>query len=72
MAVQAQQLPVAAVFGIEIMVVIAMVYCQLVQVFAVELATAAATYMRIHLQCPFAIAFVAVIAGTMRARHQAV
>src|SRR5690606_30505696 len=57
--VHAQQLPVAAVGRVVVVVVVAMVDCQLLQVGAGEIARAAAAGPRIHLQGALAVALLA-------------
>jgi hypothetical protein len=55
MAVDAQQLPVASVGGIVVVVVIAMMHGQLTQFFPFKLTATAPAHMRIHFQSLLAI-----------------
>ena len=65
-AVNAQQLPIAAVGRIVTVVVVAVMHRQLLQVGAGELARATAADPRIHLQRPLAIALVALFGTAPR------
>ena len=58
-AVDAQQLPVAAIRRVVIMVVVAMMHRELLQIVAGELARATGTDPRVELQRPLAIALLA-------------
>ena len=63
-AVETQQFPVGAIFGVVVMVVIAVVHGQLADALAAELAGAATADPRVHLQGFLAIAcFPALVAG---------
>jgi hypothetical protein len=53
--VHAQQLPVTAIRWVVVVIMIAMVHGQFVQIFTVEFSCATATDMRIQLECLFAI-----------------
>ena len=71
-AVEAQQLPVAAVGRIEFVVVIAVVDGQLMPGGVVELARAAAADPRLHLHRLLAVAEVALVGGSYRVGDDAV
>mgnify|MGYP006195380819 CR=1 FL=1 len=77
-AVHAQQLPVAAVGRIEIVVVVAVVHGEFLHVGAGELARTAAADPRVHLQRALAIALVALLGVAitecvaMLARHETI
>ena len=62
-AIDTQQLPIAAIRRIIIMIVVAVVYRQLLQIFAVELARATTADPWIHFQRPAAVAPFALIAS---------
>ena len=61
MTIDAQQLPVAAVFRVVVVIVIAMVDRELAQIAAVELARATAADPRIHGQRAVAITLAALV-----------
>jgi ABC-type enterochelin transport system permease subunit len=69
MAINAQILPVAAVQGIVVVVVVLVVYRQQVQILPRELATAAAAHPGVELQRYLAIALHAVVALAAGARY---
>jgi len=71
-AIHAQQLPVAAVRRVAVVVVVAMVHGQLLQIGAGELARAAPAEPRIHLQRALAIALVALFGIAPRLGDDAV
>src|SRR5690606_30770279 len=72
MAVHAQQLPVAAVGRVVVVVVVAVVDRQFLHVGAGELARAAAADPRVHLQRPLAVAFLALGGRATRVGDDAV
>ena len=69
MTIQAQQLPVAAVRWIIVMVVVLMVDREFLHVRVVELPRAPATDPRIHLQRLAPVRLLALILGPPRIRH---
>jgi len=71
-AVDAQQLPVAAVGRVVVVVAVAVMHGQLLHVGARELARAAAADPRIQLQRPLAVRSLALLAGAPRLGDQAV
>src|SRR3546814_13208769 len=70
--VHAQQFPVATVGRVEIVIVIAVVYGQLLQVGAGELTRAATADPRIHFQRALTIALVALLGIAPRLGHDAI
>ena len=62
-AIDTQQLPIAAIRWIIIMIVVAVVYRQLLQIFSVELTRTTTADPGIHFQGPAAVASLALIAS---------
>ena len=71
-AVEAQQFPVAAVGWIVVVVVIPVVDCEFMKVFAREFAPASSADPRIHLERLFPIALLALLSGMSGFRNGAV
>lgn len=63
MTIDTQQFPIAAIRRVVVVIMIAVVHRQLLQVFTVELARAATTDPRVHFQRPATVALLALIAG---------
>ncbi len=72
MAVETEQLPVAAVGRVVVVIVIAVVNCQLTQIRARERSSTAATGPRIDLQRSLAVALGALIGSAPRFGHDAI
>ena len=68
-AIQAQQLPVAAVERIVVVIVVAVMHRQFMQIPALEIAAAAPANMRIQFERPFTVALSAKLAATPRCFH---
>ena len=72
MAIDTQQLPIAAIRWVIVMIVVAVVDRQLLQVFRVELARAATADPGIHFQRPATVTSLALVASGTRLGNYAI
>ena len=72
MAIDTQQLPIAAIRWIIVMIVVAVVYRQLLKAFRVELTRAATADPGIHFQGPAAVTSLALVASGTRLGNYAI
>ena len=71
-AVQAEQFPIAAIRWVVVVIVITVVRCQLTQIGACELSSAAATYLWINLQRLLTIALSPLVGGAPSVGHNSI